>query len=1001
MFEDMDRKRAGAQAAAKNQQNGWLSRHKHGAMAGLIGLIMAGSMSFFMLPAVVIGQFGQVANFLTQTTQTVHDLAVGARSMRNMVVSAKYAAKAAVAGAVKDRFQMSRVGVFGSMVGQNYLKQLSEAGFTVKTDALGRFDGIDLNINKLLGTNNTRLIDASHFPEGSPGWDRAMMQNMRTEERIQNALKAKYPSLADQFVVSPDGQTLSTKSSFKPNYRQALDLMDTAGDLAGAGKTGLGRAIKTRYTARMLGIYSKLHPIENLKGQALDKIKEWYRARKAQDSGKANNSAPRESAKDADGKPTNTGEPELKGLEGQGGGEKAPKIGKGAMFKSGLKGGLAAILLIGLCAINSAKDNYLENMQSLTTTISGQYQEFVSQWAQIQSSFSGLDDGAISMDTLGVLSQDFYQDNIPSANYEIDDNGNVVTNADTVYTSQSWTTSSVYQAKVNGVAISTDRVPMQVQTMYQDNGGWGAQVGTFLDEIPVLGTIIGVTGDVLCSEVAGWIMDILGSLNPIGLVTTAIMHIPAVSDKVGELIAWAFQIGSGTILDLDNLDPDQLMDVAWRGGQYVANTSFAAMGAGSVTVGQAYQNQLVADQYLDRQWSREPLTARLFDVTDYRSAIARVINGAGINPRPSSFRDYFANLGKLVGAIPGYLSTGMFNNYDARASALAAVAYDTGAPTIEFTPDFLDKISGQDESYDYDVNAAKVYEMLSSSGGSAYRDYTQDCLGLTIGPGPDYKVTASEITDPNKALLVGLQGGSWKSKGCEAKGQQDDYQRVALYAGLDYQVMAGFAWYGAAADDPELQRIAQELGFTNLVPSGPAAPVIGGSSQQLAQALLSSGKVTFLNDATDPTTPQIQSYADNGTPFSGTFAGSTTIAPCHVDRAILTLATQMIQDHSIMISSLNRYCWNYQTASGTSSYHWTTGGGHAIDIAQVDGVSVTGRDQRSIDFLNAIMPLLPAGSGIGQSNCGGGLSLPAGITEFNDTCNHIHIQLPESSWDSG
>jgi hypothetical protein len=97
--------------------------------------------------------------------------------------------------------------------------------------------------------------------------------------------------------------------------------------------------------------------------------------------------------------------------------------------------------------------------------------------------------------------------------------------------------------------------------------------------------------------------------------------------------------------------------------------------------------------------------------------------------------------------------------------------------------------------------------LLGATGG-IYRDYAKDCLGLTIGDAPEYKVTS--ISDA--PLLVGLNGaGSWTDNDCSSQAQDDKKFRVALYAGMDYSDLAGYAWYSSASNDPVAQSIAQEI----------------------------------------------------------------------------------------------------------------------------------------------------------------------------------------------
>ena len=61
----------------------------------------------------------------------------------------------------------------------------------------------------------------------------------------------------------------------------------------------------------------------------------------------------------------------------------------------------------------------------------------------------------------------------------------------------------------------------------------------------------------------------------------------------------------------------------------------------------------------------------------------------------------------------------------------------------------------------------------------------------------------------------------------------------------------------------------------------------------------------------------------------------------------------------------------------------------------INGVATTGRDDNARKLLETIVKDLPKGSGIGQIQCGQGVQLPPGISEFNDSCNHLHIQVPK------
>jgi len=159
---------------------------------------------------------------------------------------------------------------------------------------------------------------------------------------------------------------------------------------------------------------------------------------------------------------------------------------------------------------------------------------------------------------------------------------------------------------------------------------------------------------------------------------------------------------------------------------------------------------------------------------------------------------------------------------------------------------------------------------------------------------------------------------------------------------------------------------------------GPTGQLPTGEASNLAQQILDSGRVT--GDARYMS--QIQGIADG----TGT---------CPVNPTILSLILELSKTFTLNISSLNRRCTGVKTKSGESSYHYREGGGHAVDFNYVNGVHSTGATSEDIKLLNSAVGLIPSGSGIGQSNCRSTpLQLPAGVREFSDSCDHIHIQVP-------
>ncbi len=131
------------------------------------------------------------------------------------------------------------------------------------------------------------------------------------------------------------------------------------------------------------------------------------------------------------------------------------------------------------------------------------------------------------------------------------------------------------------------------------------------------------------------------------------------------------------------------------------------------------------------------------------------------------------------------------------------------------------------------------------------------------------------------------------------------------------------------------------------------------------------------------------SYSDPSQGHSGP-GGSTTVQPLLL-QIILAAAAN---GHQIGVIEI---------AGGVHSAHATHYTGHAIDLNTFDGQKLMGRNQPSIQLIQTILPLLPPGAGIGQSQggmCGQTPPLLAKslqthhILTFPDSCGHVHIQVP-------
>ena len=128
-----------------------------------------------------------------------------------------------------------------------------------------------------------------------------------------------------------------------------------------------------------------------------------------------------------------------------------------------------------------------------------------------------------------------------------------------------------------------------------------------------------------------------------------------------------------------------------------------------------------------------------------------------------------------------------------------------------------------------------------------------------------------------------------------------------------------------------------------------------------------------------------------------TAAGQPGSAGAPVSATVLGLILHLAVDHSVRVTALETGGHGHRPDSA----HYT---GDAVDLGSLDGHRLRGRDPHSLTALDAVTPELPPGSAIGQSTCQPPpaeqalvRTLPAGVTTFPDSCDHLHLQVPAGS----
>lgn len=133
-------------------------------------------------------------------------------------------------------------------------------------------------------------------------------------------------------------------------------------------------------------------------------------------------------------------------------------------------------------------------------------------------------------------------------------------------------------------------------------------------------------------------------------------------------------------------------------------------------------------------------------------------------------------------------------------------------------------------------------------------------------------------------------------------------------------------------------------------------------------------------------------------------ASGRTVPNCGVDIRILQVITIAFNTFGkVGISDINRLCTGQILGAGTSSAHYENGGGHAVDFYSLGGKATNGADANAIELLKILDPVMPNGSGAGQSECriiaADSVAL-AHVVQFADSCTHLHINVSPNSANS-
>ncbi|ARJ04546.1 hypothetical protein GCM10010988_33410 [Cnuibacter physcomitrellae] len=187
---------------------------------------------------------------------------------------------------------------------------------------------------------------------------------------------------------------------------------------------------------------------------------------------------------------------------------------------------------------------------------------------------------------------------------------------------------------------------------------------------------------------------------------------------------------------------------------------------------------------------------------------------------------------------------------------------------------------------------------------------------------------------------------------------------------------------------------------TDAAGCGTACTGISASPRELAQWLLTARDQGRFQ--VDPTIDEI--WANEIAPI----ANGTVDPRCDIDGRVLQLLVVSIKQFgTVKINDLNRWCANDGEYNCTGEFHppspW-----HcripavAVDFGRVGSQRTNGWGDGSNSLIALMNQFMPANTHLGQKGCFGRPSMASlGYSyltnEFNDTCNHLHVDIGQSN----
>lgn len=778
-----------------NNNAGFFMRHKKALLGGTVGtFVVGGMMSTSMLMSGPV-QLIHITNFLRDSYNTVHEIQSAMREAKNL---------RSIAGGMVKKIKMARaeaqvygrVGVIGRLNSQRYIDNLKKIGIEAKIDP-------DTKSYKLEINPKMSEIDFGCKGQGC------------VAKQVSNKLGGK----AEYYEVDIKNEKISVNVDKIKGANRAHKFLNGLGKRS--GMSFLSRWTGVRSFAKESNIISIFHPFRKLDKFVNDKfsellhkigkkskekfnekfgekfenlsarIKDYLASRSAASSSSGNGTS---LLGEADEKTKKAVEENKQSVDRE---VKTTKSGYGRIKAVAAKTlGAAAIAGI-LCGIVKFADK-LEKIRWITQAMPA-----IKVSGETMAASGQMLDGNLSMSQVALFSQhqlyDEYAESKP----------------DGKPAPSSWWDSAPVNAELGlevndakKLAVPPNLINMQVNPAQPIISAFNSMGGA------VKGGV-----DAVCNFIGN---PIVGIISLVAAISTAPISgllfagaqmalMPIISGYLTDLL-------TGGELDITHQTPARFGDIAAYGSKFNQSQNGLIDGGTVLTDKQAAQINRQKNIWLAQEWNDKPVIARLFDPTDYKSAISTVARNAKLDPNPNNILASLTNVMRLATAIPTTAVALAANEpYAAASAASGRKQYDYGVPEIALPPQVIDKFTrSESDSYDLLENAKRVMDVFHkdttelkklglpdtpksrldprfkqwADTKKAYSLLTSVCLFKNISDDGDVSYDKTVNEENGGSTFMYLTGNSYNKdyieKDCKGKLNSDEtLQRIAVYAGLD------------------------------------------------------------------------------------------------------------------------------------------------------------------------------------------------------------------------